>query len=730
MLNALTEVAMKRFALVLVIMFFARTTMLAQTSDCIDPCYQTAPTVTGGTGLFQTFTTRTLPRGQYSFGVFWHNYDRDPGDLDINRVPVNFTLGLTQRLEIFANINAFQQVTTRQPFLLSGSSFNRFRLTFGGRGADPFVAFGQPIRRGGGAAFFPRSGNLTGSILPPVGAVGTPITGVRSPFNRAGYYNEFPFFPFADAAGPRMSSNGLGDASAGLKINLLNPNRRFSLAALGLIKIPTARHYDALADGRGAGTVDGGPMLIMSQNFLRQRIRFHQNFGYMLTGSMRRHDVTLLDRRDELLLNAGLEIAPWTPLVYIVEWNNTVYVGGGTPNLNPVNPMDLRIGARLFLWHGRVHLGGAWQGFLTNADDRTVVISPTFTPINLRADDANGFVFHIGYGRRPPRAEPPPPNRAPTLNLEVEKLEVTDGESVQLYARATDPDNDVLIYNWTTTAGQIIGSGANVSLDTTGVNPTVGAPAREVKVSVTVDDGRGCSDSASQTIKVNSPQPPPNLNPTVAFAPESCTVIGQPQIQGQVTDGERIRLVARASDPNNDPLTYEWQTSAGQIIGSGPVVTLDTTNVTAGPGAPPVDVVIQVRVSDGRGGSAAASTTCRVSSVPRPLPIQLDDLRFNFNSARVDNTHKAILDDVALRLQQDPTTILVLDGHQDKAERRNVSRQRAENVKRYLETEKGIDPNRIIVRDFGAGRPDPSGDPKRNRRVQMWIVPRGAEMPQ
>ena len=58
---------------------------------------QKAPTVLGGTGLFNTFSTRTLCRGEFNFALFWNNYDRDPGDIDINQVPFNFTLGLTNR---------------------------------------------------------------------------------------------------------------------------------------------------------------------------------------------------------------------------------------------------------------------------------------------------------------------------------------------------------------------------------------------------------------------------------------------------------------------------------------------------------------------------------------------------------------------------------------------------------------------------------------------------------
>jgi len=692
----------------------------------VDPMYQTVPTVTGGTstGLFQTYSSRTLRRGQYNFGVFWHNYDRDPGDLDINRIPVNLAYGLTDRTEVFLNVNVFQQVTTRQPFLLSGSVFNERRIVFGGPGADPFATrFFSPPRR---------------DILPPVGAIFVDPTGrLFGPFDAAGYYNEFPFFPFADASGPRMSSNGLGDFMLGLKRTLTDPDKHFSVAAAGLIKIPSARNYDALADGRGAGAVDGGPMLILSEQALGHRLRVHQNIGYMFTGSIRRNGINILDRRDELVLNTGIEIAPWDQLVYIAELNNTVYVGSGTPNLNPVNPMDLRLGARFYFFDGRFHIGGAWQTFLTNADGRTTFtiegqgLNRTVRQINLRPDDVNGFVFHIGYGKRPPRIPPPPPNRPPTVNLETEKREVTCGDRVPITARASDPDNDVLIYTWSTTGGQISGSGPSVTLDTTRVTPTPGAPPIQITVTATVDDGRGGSDMASTTIMVNCPPPPPpppNRPPVIESV--TCSVIGTPQIPGQITDGETVRVRAIARDPDGDPLTYEWSTTAGQLRGTGSDVTLDTTNVTAGPGSPPVDITVTVHVNDGHGGSDSASTTCTVHSVKKPEAQHLQpDLLFRRGSARVDNVHKAILDDVTRQLQQDPAAILVVDGHQDRSERRNLSRQRAENVKRYLVREKGIDPNRIVVRAFGANRPHPSGDRKLNRRVELWIVPSGADLP-
>jgi outer membrane protein OmpA-like peptidoglycan-associated protein len=720
------EVVMKQlgFFFCLATFYFCLSgTVLAQDQG-VDPSYQTAPTVTGGTstGLFLTYSSRTLRRGQFNFGVFWHNFDRDPGDLDINRIPVNFAFGLSDRTEVFVNTNFFQEVTTRQPFLLSGSVFNQRRIAANG---DVFApgppGFGPPHR----------------DILPRIGTFADTPQGHFVPFGRASYFNDFPFFPNFGPGGPIESAHGVGDVTWGLKHTLIDPDRHFSVAVAGLIKIPTARNFKELAKGRGAGEVDGGPVLILSEQAYGHRLRIHQNIGYTFTRGVHKSDVTVLDRRDELNLSTGMEIAPWDQVVYIAELNGTVYVGAGTPNLNPVNPLDLRLGARFFFFDGRFHIGGAWQTFLTNADTRmgfTVVGSGTtrmVLPVTIKANDANGFVAHIGYGKRPRRIPPPPPNRPPTVNLEADKPSVVDGESVHLLARAVDPDNDVLIYTWSTTAGRIVGSGPTVTLDTAGVNKTAGAPPVQTTASVMVDDGRGGSATASTTITVNSPPPPPpppNRPPVIDSI--NYNVIGTPQVEGQITDGETVRITGVAHDPDSDPLTYNWTASAGQLRGTGNQVTLDTTNVTAGPGAPPVNITINLTVNDGRGGTDTRSTTLTVHSVKKPEAEHLQpDLIFRQSSARVDNVHKAILDDVTQRLQQDPRAILVVDGHQDKSERKGLSNRRAENVKRYLVREKGIDASRIVVRDFGANRPHPSGERRMNRRVELWLVPSGADIP-
>jgi hypothetical protein len=87
---------------------------------------------------------------------------------------------------------------------------------------------------------------------------------------------------------------------------------------------------------------------------------------------------------------------------------------------------------------------------------------------------------------------------------------------------------------------------------------------------------------------------------------------------------------------------------------------------------------------------------------------------------RVDNTCKAILDDVAKNLQQNPDSKLVIVGNAEPTERRkNLAAERAVNSKFYLtegEAQQHIDPSRIEARTGGGG----------TMTAEYWIVPSGA----
>jgi hypothetical protein len=90
---------------------------------------------------------------------------------------------------------------------------------------------------------------------------------------------------------------------------------------------------------------------------------------------------------------------------------------------------------------------------------------------------------------------------------------------------------------------------------------------------------------------------------------------------------------------------------------------------------------------------------------------------------RVDNTCKAELDDVALKLQQDPDAKLVVVGNSAPNEKRpNLAAERAVDVKFYIsggEAKQNIDASRIETRTGTAG----------TATSEQWIVPAGATFP-
>ena len=118
--------------------------------------------------------------------------------------------------------------------------------------------------------------------------------------------------------------------------------------------------------------------------------------------------------------------------------------------------------------------------------------------------------------------------------------------------------------------------------------------------------------------------------------------------------------------------------------------------------------------------------------VPPPPPtcskvnsIQFPDLKRPW---RVDNTAKAILDDVASRLKADPNAKIVIVGYADgekapmegtgkKRHPMNLAAQRAVNAKAYLVQQQGIDPSRVEVRQ-GTGQ---------QKVADIIWVPQGAD---
>jgi outer membrane protein OmpA-like peptidoglycan-associated protein len=109
---------------------------------------------------------------------------------------------------------------------------------------------------------------------------------------------------------------------------------------------------------------------------------------------------------------------------------------------------------------------------------------------------------------------------------------------------------------------------------------------------------------------------------------------------------------------------------------------------------------------------------------PPPQASKISDCAFGKPlSTRIDNVCKRILDDVALRLQNEPRGSAVIIGYSDPKESKKpdkIASDRATNGVKYL-GEKGIDPSRVSTRT-GSGQ----AGAKDNRRIDVIWVPEGA----
>jgi outer membrane protein OmpA-like peptidoglycan-associated protein len=207
---------------------------------------------------------------------------------------------------------------------------------------------------------------------------------------------------------------------------------------------------------------------------------------------------------------------------------------------------------------------------------------------------------------------------------------------------------------------------------------------------------------------------PLNLEPDTATAiPPQISCTASPS---NVRVGESSTIVCQTSSRDNRPVSVTFVSNGGKLSSSRNQATLDTSE--SGPG------LVEVRATAYDDRQLSASSTTRVSVEPlavaaTPTAQKMTQLDFKPNSAYVDNRSKAILDDVALKLQHEPTSSAVLFGASGDGEPSRLAAQRAENAKTYLTSSKGIDPQRIQAKSGG-----PAG-----RTVDVWAVPSGATAP-
>jgi len=600
------------------------------------------PALDGTPGLFTLGTGDTLPKGGFDIVAGVNKISRMPGDITVLQVIPSFGVGLTNWFTVFLSIDADEHIHVDQPSLLSLNSTNglQYRNT------------------------------IYNSFLPCTGCA-------------PAYVEDYPF--------ASHNGGGLGEIDLGFKIGLLSERRGkpFSLSIRNDFYIPTQTGYSTLLSNQvQSGMFNYGIGLEASKNFFHHSILATINWAYRFT---RASDYTVvfngtptpsvLKLADQMPIGAGLQIFPEKRFQIITEYDGLIYIGKPIQNttFGARDPVDSVMGFRLYaLKNLALDVAYRYNLNLTNHEDR------------------NGFVVKVAFARWPEK--PLPPDNV-TASCSAEKSSVMEGsnESVAATATATDANGRPLNYTWSASGGNIFGTGPYVRWDSTGLG------AGNYSLTARVDNGAGNTASCSTSIAVR-PKPAP-VAPTMSCAANSSTV----------NAGERPTITAVVNDASGTPITYAWQANAGQIIGNGASVQFDTSGLAPG------TYTVTGRAENGDHSACDCSTTVTVQAPPpAPAASKISECSFALNSARADNVCKRVLDDVAVRLQNDPKAKIVFVGYADAKERgrQKLAAQRADSAKKYLTEKKTVDASRVDARtDTSAG--------KEGRSVEIILVPEG-----
>jgi len=334
----------------------------------------------------------------------------------------------------------------------------------------------------------------------------------------------------------------------------------------------------------------------------------------------------------------------------------------------------------------------------------------------------------------PPHVEPP----KPVANVQISAItggrDVCPGDNLQLRVTASGwlPDQTP-VYQWYINDQPVAGAnGTSFAVPT-----STGSGSKSVKVSVTAGGVTKMSEPVAVLVK---PTPPPAIQFTVS-----------PSV---INYGDKLPLAARATASEcTTPATIVYTASAGTVAGS----TFDSTGVTLDMSnrARPQSMVVHLTATatDRIGQTAVATADVTINLTPQA--VRLDDLVFANNSDRVNNCGKRLLlEELTPMLRADPGAKVILIGHRDTGERSTtIDRQRVLNAAAVLSAGKGICPqldlSRILVKMAGtdqssATRPALCGSSTQERsgqavsasdaraqfrRVEIWLVPSGAEAP-
>src|SRR4030095_6094287 len=210
-----------------------------------------------------------------------------------------------------------------------------------------------------------------------------------------------------------------------------------------------------------------------------------------------------------------------------------------------------------------------------------------------------------------------------------------------------------------------------------------------------------------------------NYRPRPPLPKSPCPFPVNVSAPAEVNEGDIITYTSDVAYSGTAALAYSWRVkpSAARIVsGAGtPTITIDSTGLAG------QEITATLTVNDGSGEPGCSQIT-RASTKDRAVEKTVSVGRqFDTCCSGSNDDLKARLDNLAVELQNDPTTTTHIFAYGGRTSPGGQADRLLKRAKDYLVSQRGIDTARIILANGGYREED---------CVEVWIVPRGARPPQ
>jgi hypothetical protein len=209
-----------------------------------------------------------------------------------------------------------------------------------------------------------------------------------------------------------------------------------------------------------------------------------------------------------------------------------------------------------------------------------------------------------------------------------------------------------------------------------------------------------------------------NYQPGAPLATLPCPYPVKLSAPAQVSEGDVITYSADVSYKGNTGLIYTWTVSPANahiISGAGsPTISVDSTGLAG------QRIIATLVVDDGSGSSLCRQTVQASTFTPRVPKRDIVGSEFDTCCNCSYDDQKARLDNVAVELQNDPSTTTYLIAYGGRRSTAGEADRLLTRARDYLVTHRRVDASRIVLMNGGFRETD---------CVEVWIVPRGASPP-